>query len=80
MYLPSLWVVRKLDRHKLPWGIYLFAFLFVAFFATISSRWTYDAIDAGVRYWQIVGPSEEFCKLSPLLVLLLFTPGAIRTM
>jgi len=27
-----------------------------------------------------VGPSEEFCKLSPLPVVLLLAPAAIRTM
>jgi len=80
MYAPSLWVVSRLDQRGLPSRYKLFAFAFVAFFATISSRWTQDAIDAGIRYWQAVGPSEEFCKMSPLLMLLLFAPGAVRGM
>lgn len=80
MYAPSLWVVHRLDQRDRPWRHTLFAFAFVAFFATISSRWTYDAIDAGIPYWQAVGPSEGFCKMSPLLMLLLFAPGAIRGM
>jgi len=78
MYAPTLWVLRRLDTRPVPWRYKACAFLFVAFFAAISSQWTADAIDAGVRYWQAVGPSEEFCKMSPLLVLLLFASGAIR--
>jgi len=80
MYAPSLWAISRLDQRGLAWRHQLSAFAFVAFFATISSRWTQDAIDAGIRYWQAVGPSEEFCKMSPLLMLLLFAPGVVRGM
>ena len=70
MYLPSLWVIRYLDRREpkpplLVWG----SIAFVILFAPITARVMHGIIDAGwVPYWVVVGPLEELTKLLPLLL------------
>ena len=70
MYLPSLWVIRFLDRHEpepppLFWG----SVAFVILFAPITSRVMHSIIGSGLLpYWVVVGPLEELTKLLPLLV------------
>jgi len=67
MYLPSLWVIRYLDRREpkpplLFWG----SIAFVILFAPITARLMHGIIDAGgVPYWVVVGPLEELTKLLP---------------
>ncbi len=70
MYLPSLWVIRYLDRRGpepplLFWG----SIVFVVLFAPITARVMHGIIDAGwLPYWVVVGPLEELTKLLPLLL------------
>jgi RsiW-degrading membrane proteinase PrsW (M82 family) len=71
MYLPSLWVIRFLDRQRpeppaLFWG----SVAFVILFAPITSRVMHAVIDAGLLpYWVVVGPLEELTKLLPLVLI-----------
>lgn len=74
MYLPSLWVIRFLDRHEpeppvLLWG----SVAFVILFAPITSRVMHTIIDADLLpYWVVVGPLEELTKLLPLVLIAAF--------
>jgi len=77
-YLPSLWVARRLDRQPMPWAVYAAAFLFVVAFAPITSEVTWGIINRGVRYWQIVGFTEEFTKMLPALLALVYAPHLVR--
>lgn len=77
-YLPSLWVIRRLDRQPMRWAVYAAAFLFVVGFAPITSEVTWGVIDRGVRYWQIVGFTEEFTKMLPVLLALVYAPRLVR--
>jgi len=77
-YLPSLWVARRLDRQPMRWAVYAAAFLFVVAFAPITSEVTWGVINRGVRYWQIVGFTEELTKMLPVLLALLYAPRLVR--
>lgn len=77
-YLPSLWAARRLDRQPMPWSAYAAAFGFVVAFAPITSEVTWAVIDRGVRYWQIVGLTEELTKMLPVLLALLYAPRLVR--
>jgi len=77
-YLPSLWAARRLDRQPMPWSAYAAAFAFVVAFAPITSEVTWGIINRGVRYWQIVGLTEEFTKMLPVLLALLYAPRLVR--
>jgi RsiW-degrading membrane proteinase PrsW (M82 family) len=78
-YLPSLWVTRKLDRRPHAWAVYVGVFLFVIAIAPLVSEITWGFIDRGVRYWKIVGFTEEFAKMLPVIVLLAAAPTLVRT-
>jgi len=77
-YLPSLWAARRLDRQPMPWAAYAAAFGFVVAFAPITSEVTWGIIDRGVRYWKIVGFTEELTKMLPVLLALLYAPRLVR--
>jgi len=77
-YLPSLWAARRLDRQPMPWAVYAAAFFFVVAFAPITSEVTWGVINRGVRYWQIVGFTEEFTKMLPVLLALVYAPSLVR--
>ena len=77
--LPSLWVIRKLDRRPYGWGLYAAVVLFVVAIAPLVSEVTWAIINRGIRYWQIVGFTEEFAKILPLVVLLIAAPAMVRT-
>jgi RsiW-degrading membrane proteinase PrsW (M82 family) len=77
-YLPSLWVARRLDRQPMRWAVYAAAFGFVVAFAPITSEVTWGVINRGVRYWQIVGLTEELTKMLPVLLALLYAPRLVR--
>lgn len=77
-YLPSLWVIRKLDRQPYAWPIYAAIVLFMALTAPLVSEVTWSVINRGVRYWQIVGLTEETAKILPVVLCLLIFPGMVR--
>jgi len=77
-YLPSLWVARRLDRQPMHWAVYAAAIGFVVAIAPITSEVTWGVIDRGVRYWQIVGLTEELTKMLPVLLALLYAPRLVR--
>jgi len=77
-YLPSLWVARRLDRQPMRWAVYAAAIGFVIAFAPITSEVTWGVINRGVRYWQIVGLTEELTKMLPVLLALLYAPRLVR--
>jgi len=77
-YLPSLWAARHLDRQPMPWSVYAAAIGFVVAFAPITSEVTWGVIDRGVRYWQIVGFTEELTKMLPVLLALVYAPRLVR--
>jgi len=77
-YLPSVWAARRLDRQPMPWVAYAATFGFVVAFAPITSEITWGVINRGVRYWQIVGLTEELTKMLPVLLALLYAPGLVR--
>lgn len=76
-YLPSLWAARRLDRQPMRWAVYAAAFIFVVAFAPITSEITWGVINRGVRYWQIVGFTEEFTKMLPVLLVLVYAPRVV---
>lgn len=76
-YLPSLWIVRRLDRLPMPCAVYAAAFGFVVAFAPITSEVTWGVINRGVRYWQIVGLTEELTKMLPVLLALVYAPRLV---
>jgi RsiW-degrading membrane proteinase PrsW (M82 family) len=81
MYLPSLWVIGRLDRAEPePRAAFWGAILFVVLFAPITSRVMHAVIDAGAPYWAVVGPFEETTKLLPLLLLAVAVPGIVTSM
>lgn len=77
-YLPSLCVTRWLDRQPMSWTVYAAAIGFVVAFAPITSEITWGVINRGVRYWQIVGFTEEFTKMLPVLLALVYAPRLVR--
>ena len=77
--LPSLWVIRKLDRRPYSWGLYAAVVLFVIAIAPLVSEVTWAVINRGVRYWQIVGFTEEFAKILPAIILMVAAPAMVRT-
>lgn len=77
-YLPSLWFARRLDRQPMPWAAYAAAFGFVVAFAPTTSEVTWGVISRGVRYWQIVGLTEELTKMLPVLLAVVYAPRLVR--
>ncbi len=77
-YLPSLWVIRRLDRQPMRWATYAAAIGFIVAFAPITSEVTWSAIRHGMRYWQIVGLTEELTKMLPVLLALVYAPRLVR--
>jgi len=77
-YLPSLWFIRRRDRQPMRWAVYAAAFFFVVAFAPITSEATWGVINHGVRYWQIVGFTEELTKMLPVLLALVYAPRLVR--
>ena len=77
-YLPSLWVTRRLDRQPMRWAVYAAVIGFVVAIAPITSEVTWGVINRGVRYWQIVGLTEELTKMLPVLLALVYAPHLVR--
>jgi RsiW-degrading membrane proteinase PrsW (M82 family) len=81
IYLPTILVLYWLDRRErepasLYWGV---VFALILFFCMVSSKATYFLIDTfQVPFFIPVGPSEEFWKVAPLLLLVIFARPAIN--